>query len=703
MASPRALPSQSIAPTFFLLFRVIYRSQQKAYPNKIRQLVGKPLYLWFCSRYLGLSLRNIAQKLPSIVFTAMFSVLLVIGIGFIFNAGYVWTEMFAPVSKLLRNETFGLIFTLSGLTLLCLAFQFKGRTVLPSLYLIPIAIVSFASWLNYDFYQDFLTVDAFLLLGEVTNGPPLSAFTNLKSFEIASFYLITCIAFLFVIFGLQSWSKFKLEKWTALCFSLLFLWFGIDRAMWFYTRSPDLSLLSPPNQVHPFPHFMRSIFMDMEGEPPTQEQELFLSDVLDARASSPDTGSLRKTFKSKVIKSDTQNIILLVLESVRAAETGSLGVDLNATPTLDRLAQEHILLENFYANSNQTVKAEQAMLCGIFDYSSGAPFSVRGLPMPVECVPKLLADKGYSTWWFHGNEKTFFDRQVFLPQVGFEHIVDEVDILDKNPGAQILGWGVSDEAVMDRAFEELDKEEGPFFAEILTVSNHYPFDYDFPEDTPTFDASPKVYADYLRAIRYTDSVVEKFWNWFSNSRFYENTAVFIISDHGLLIMSDDQLAASNYYQHEMQFRLPAIAYIPGLEEPIDQERIYSQIDIPATMLDLLGFDQSPNYFMAGGLFDEDKKPFVYVTGFANYVVREEHKLCYPNSSSDKLISKENNAYYNAFDIDQISVACAPTDDDVLRGFDQSDLELSVPEHNYKIISKVSDYYLTKGFPEGKLE
>ena len=42
-----------------------------------------------------------------------------------------------------------------------------------------------------------------------------------------------------------------------------------------------------------------------------------------------------------------------------------------------------------------------------------------------------------------------------------------------------LGWGQCDEEMFDYAFDILSKQKEPFFAEIMTLSNHFPFNHKF--------------------------------------------------------------------------------------------------------------------------------------------------------------------------------------------------------------------------------
>ncbi|MGB2255310.1 MAG: sulfatase-like hydrolase/transferase, partial [Spongiibacter marinus] len=64
------------------------------------------------------------------------------------------------------------------------------------------------------------------------------------------------------------------------------------------------------------------------------------------------------------------NIIILTLESFRSSFVGEYGSKRGLTPNFDKLAKKSYLFRNFYANSNFTIKGENAILCSFFDHNA---------------------------------------------------------------------------------------------------------------------------------------------------------------------------------------------------------------------------------------------------------------------------------------------------------------------------------------------
>lgn len=299
------------------------------------------------------------------------------------------------------------------------------------------------------------------------------------------------------------------------------------------------------------------------------------------------------------------NVIVLLLESVRASEMGLYGAAESATPFLDKLALESTVASRFYATTNFTVKSEHAIHCSTYDYMIGPSIAKRDEPIRTDCLPNMLAENGYKTLWFHGNDKQFYSREAYLPKIGFQQIYSS-DELNPNSKVEELGWGIADPLLLDMALEKLEAIEGPFYSEILTVSNHMPFDFDWNIEFPdNLEDTSNMYNRYRRGIYYTDQAVKHFYQNFLSSSLAKNTILVITGDHGIWTFSNED--QSIILKNEEFFRVPLI-----VKHPIDNgdngkiiERNLSHVDIAPTILELLNFS-TPNSFIGDSIFQKTK-------------------------------------------------------------------------------------------------
>lgn len=362
-------------------------------------------------------------------------------------------------------------------------------------------------------------------------------------------------------------------------------------------------------------------------------------------------------------KKNDLNVIVLVLESVRASEMGLYGAPESATPFLDSLMSSATIVEKFYATSNYTVKSEHAIHCSALDRLIGSPLAESPNDVRTQCIPKILIESGYSTHWFHGNNLSFYNRSNYLPKLGFQYLHD-ADKLNADSTMAKLGWGISDIDLFGAVEDSFSTIDQPFYAEILTLSNHLPFNYDWEIDFPAHLARDDTFHQrYRRGIYYTDQAVKGFYEYLQINGFLENTILIITGDHGVWSFSDDNLP--DVLKNEQMFRVPLIVHVPG-KNPVLIKGNHSHLDIAPTLIDLLGLNVL-NDFMGQSIYtDNTHKSKRVVFSMAEHAlsIRYSNRVCIPsvqcmNSTSCTSVLEESNSSTTCYDVNE--------DEDILLG------------------------------------
>ena len=296
----------------------------------------------------------------------------------------------------------------------------------------------------------------------------------------------------------------------------------------------------------------------------------------------------------------TQNVIFIVLESFRDYEVGEHD-GFTLTPNYDRISKGNFTPKYFYTNSNQTIKAEVALLCGQHDFLVGTSISAYDMNYETRCLPKIFQENGYDNLWFHGGYASFYGRETFFPKLGFNQLHDRAAIENKlyaeGQSHFIRHWGVEDPYVFAYAFEQLEKQKQPFFAEIMSLSSHHPF-FDI-QNRWDLGGYPKqiqgdmnnMYRKYQHVTYYTDKALGQFWDAFTKSHLYKNTIVVIVGDHGIWLFPDGMEArASDAKLYEAYTRLPLTIYFPGKQFSKEVDAPLSQVDVPALITAYMGMD-----------------------------------------------------------------------------------------------------------------
>ena len=272
------------------------------------------------------------------------------------------------------------------------------------------------------------------------------------------------------------------------------------------------------------------------------------------------------------------NLVIFLQESLGAEYVGSLG-GLPLTPNFDALTKEGLLFTNLYATGTRSVRGIEAVTTGF-------------LPTPSRSVVKLgksqngffsLADalkrKGYQTSFVYGGSANFDNMASFFNGNGFDNIIDERDY--KKEDYDFKGnWGVSDESLVKKGNQlYASYKNEPFFSLMFSSSNHDPFE--FPDGKIELYDTEKNTVN--NAIKYADYAIGEFFKLAKKEAYYNNTVFIVIADHNTRTWGKDLIPVN-------KFHIPALIIAPNIEGGITYEKLISQLDIPPTLLDLIGID-----------------------------------------------------------------------------------------------------------------
>ncbi|MEP6951195.1 MAG: sulfatase-like hydrolase/transferase [Ginsengibacter sp.] len=291
------------------------------------------------------------------------------------------------------------------------------------------------------------------------------------------------------------------------------------------------------------------------------------------------------------------DIIFIILESFTAKLVGCLGGEQGVTPNLDKIAADGLLFTNIYAAGDRSEKGQIAVLSG---YPNQAITSIIKAPVKTEKLPeitKLLEAQGYHTSYTYGGELEFANIKSYLVNAGFEKLVSKYSF---SPSERTTSWGVQDHIVLNRFFENLQKEQQPFFATLFTLSSHEP--YDVPM-APRFKGNDETTL-FKNAAAYTDSTLGVFMNLLKKDPLWKNTLIVFVADHGHPLPGHDP------NDRPSKFHIPLIFSGGALNLHGVVSNIGSQTDIVTTVLDQLGI-YSGTFKWGKDLLDSSARQFAF--------------------------------------------------------------------------------------------
>jgi phosphoglycerol transferase MdoB-like AlkP superfamily enzyme len=190
---------------------------------------------------------------------------------------------------------------------------------------------------------------------------------------------------------------------------------------------------------------------------------------------------------------------------------------------------------------------------------------------------EVMKDKGYDVKFMYGGYGYFDNMNYFFSHNGYT-VVDRRSIDQKDIHFENV-WGVSDEDLYTKALAEMNASHAlgkPFFAHIMTTSNHRPFTY--PEGR--IDIPSKT--GRRGAVKYTDYAIGKFMGEAEHEPWFPDTIFVIVADHCANSAGRTSLPPDRYH-------IPLLVYSPSHVTPRVFDSVMSQIDIAPTVLGLLHF------------------------------------------------------------------------------------------------------------------
>jgi len=331
--------------------------------------------------------------------------------------------------------------------------------------------------------------------------------------------------------------------------------------------------------------------------------------------------------KIKIHPEKTPNIVIIILESVAAKDTGFnkyTGVyGRNFTPFMNSLMKKSLIVPRFFSNADYTAGAESAIFCSIHDslrYSTGAGSILRTFTYnKLLCIPQILKSIGYQTLFFHSYTATFDNKDKFFPENGVDEIIDK----DHKAfiGKKQTYWGISDKEMFIYGVKHLSLKKEPFMASFLTVNNHPPFILHDKKDEIDTGEEGK-YHDYLNTVHFTDTALKTFFERAKKTKWFKNTIFFITSDNGIILYPDRINPISWSSLFKMWHMVPMLIYSENKHYNFKGKVLdlpsASHIDIPPTILDILGISIE-NPFAGESLFSKERRDYTFIYDwFGNY-------------------------------------------------------------------------------------
>ena len=331
------------------------------------------------------------------------------------------------------------------------------------------------------------------------------------------------------------------------------------------------------------------------------------------------------------------NVLVIVVDTLRADHVSSYGYQRPTTPEIDALAQQGTLFENAISTCSWSLPAHVSLLTGryVFEHgvgnvermplfgSSGSNF--KGFPT----LGEELERSGYRTGAFSANRvyfshslgfgrgfvhfedyfhspadafvRTLFGREfarIYLSRsdkslvrrvprgLGFTSILDrDTEGWGSRGGARSVRKPAS--VVNEETLRWIDRDrQRPFFAFLNYIDVHNPYGVPVNSPKPAWDAGNSI-GEYDAGVHYVDHNIGQLMRELEQRGLANNTLVVITSDHGESL-GDHGLTYHGAALYWELIHVPLIVWFPGhVPAGLRVGQPVTNSAIPATVMNLL--------------------------------------------------------------------------------------------------------------------
>ncbi|WP_040912191.1 LTA synthase family protein [Lentibacillus jeotgali] len=323
-------------------------------------------------------------------------------------------------------------------------------------------------------------------------------------------------------------------------------------------------------------------------------------------------------------KAKGKNIIKIHLESFQSFLIDYKLNGEEVTPFLNSLVHDgsknFTYFDNFFHQTGQgkTADAELLMDNSLYGTPQGAAFVTKGTNT-YQALPAILGQRqNYTSAVFHGDEGSFWNRDNVYKQFGIDRFYDDA-YYDMSED-KVINYGLKDKPFFKQSMpmlKDLAKEDGPFYAHMMTLTHHYSFVLDEGEESiEPANTGDGTVDRYFQTARYLDEALKQFFKDLKEKGLYEDSVIMIYGDH-YGISENHNKAMSEITGEEITplknanlQRVPYLIRVPGMEGQGTNHKFSGQVDVMPTMLHLLGINAKDYIQFGTDMFSKEHKGFV---------------------------------------------------------------------------------------------
>ena len=307
------------------------------------------------------------------------------------------------------------------------------------------------------------------------------------------------------------------------------------------------------------------------------------------------------TDRSESLSENIENVILVVVDTLRANHLGFMGYERDTSPWLDEFSQRCVVFESMWTPKSLTLPSFASLFTGLHPFNTGIFQNAWPLNDNTHSLVEDFRDAGFATMGYPTSD-------ILDARYGIDRGFDIYDMAEELPRMA--------EAEIEAVKNGIENESGPMFLFVHFWETHLPYEpdreyYDMFADpmyvgqmdgqVRTFEGYnsrelPLSLDDVINAIDRYDAEIRELDNYFSGLFEYfeekgliDNSLIIIAADHG------ESLSEGHFFGHlrdsEVELQIPLMFHFPNDRLAGTGIGALCEItDIIPTIMDILGMD-----------------------------------------------------------------------------------------------------------------
>lgn len=294
---------------------------------------------------------------------------------------------------------------------------------------------------------------------------------------------------------------------------------------------------------------------------------------------------------SKKLRNPKQNVVFILIDTLRADYLNTYGFKIKTAPFIDSLANNGIVFTKAIAPSSWTAPSVASLFTSSYPSEHGVKTGLvvrkklsslhqdakfNRISSAQQTMPEYFQSSGYITFGIA-------DNQNIGSSLGFDQGFDELFTFHDE----------SAEVVNKKAQELLDSVDKTksLFLYLHYMDPHAPYTAHAPWYKRSPDRREDARRRYISEISYLDSKIKSL---FDKNPHLKDSIIIITADHGEQFW-EHGLRGHGKTLHREEIHIPLIIYHPKIDKKITVDRPVSLIDLLPTLADLTAGEINPDW------------------------------------------------------------------------------------------------------------